>query len=148
MKIQTTRFGEVEVNEKSLFTFIKPILGYEDEKEFVIIEHEGNEKFKWLQSTKTPVLAFAVTVASFWGIEYSFALDDKSQTELEIETAEDIVALNIAVIPNGNPLKSTINLLAPLVLNFRTHKAAQVILSGTNFDVEHPLFKDSEVKSC
>lgn len=145
MKISTTRFGEVEINEKSLFHFVNPILGYDKENEFIIIEHEGNDKFKWLQSTKTPELAFAVTVASFWGIEYSFSLDDKSQSELEIETAEDIVALNIAVIPKNDPRKSTINLLAPLILNFRTHKAGQVILSGTNFDVEHPLFKDSEV---
>ena len=34
MKIQTTRFGEIEVNENSLFNFASPIIGYPEETTF------------------------------------------------------------------------------------------------------------------
>src|SRR5574344_75265 len=142
--INTTRFGEVEVQDKSLFNFVIPILGYDDENEFILLEQETNSNFKWLQSVKTPELAFAVTVASFWDIPYSFTLDDNVQDALNITSAEDIAALNIAVIQHDNPRKSTISLLAPIIINFRNHKAGQIILSGSDLEVECPLFKDEK----
>lgn len=141
MKINTTRFGEIEVAESSIFEFINPILGYEEEKQFVIVEHREGTNFKWLQSVKTPDLAFVVTVAGLFGIDYSFELPDVNQEELGIEKAEEIIALNIVVIPHENPRKSTVNLLAPLILNITNHKAGQIILSGTNFTVDYPLFE-------
>lgn len=145
MKIQTTRFGEVEIAEASIFEFHNPILGYEDEKKFVLIDHRENSKFKWLQSIKTPELAFVVTVAGVFGIDYSFELHDTIQEELGIESAEDLIALNIVVIPHENPRNSTINLLAPLIFNTKNQKAGQIILTGTDFSVTHPLIKDEVV---
>ena len=148
MKVQTTRFGEVEVPQNLLFEFISPILGYDDENQFVLIEHKQQSNFKWLQSVKTPDLAFAVTIPGFFGLDYTFELPDITQEELEIETAEDILALNIVLIPHENPRASTINLLAPLIFNINTKKGAQVILAGTDFKVNHPLFETIEKKEA
>lgn len=145
MKIQTSRFGEIEVEESLFFEMVNPILGYDDEKSFVLIEHKENSSFKWLQSVKTPDLAFVVTMAGFFGIEYSFELPESSQEELKIETAEDVLVLNICVIPHENPRASTINLLAPLIFNINTRNGAQVILSGTPFKVDFPLFEKEAV---
>lgn len=145
MKIQTSRFGEVEVSEDSLFSFVSPIIGYQEEKEFALIEHKESSSFKWLQSTKTPNLAFLVAIAGIFGIDYSFELPETTQEELGIETAGDVLALNIVVIPHANPRASTINLLAPLVFNVNNHKGSQIILTGTNFSVTYPLFKEEAV---
>jgi len=144
MKIQTSRFGEVEVSENFIFELISPILGYDKEKEFVLIEHKEQSNFKWLQSTTNPELAFVVTVAGFFGIDYTFELPDNIQEDLEIESSEDILALNIVLIPHENPRASTINLLAPLIFNINNKKGAQVILSGSNFKVNVPLFETKE----
>jgi len=141
MKLSTTRFGEIEVQESSFFEFVSPILGYDNELKFILVEHNENSKFKWLQSIQTPSLAFAVTTAGLFGIEYSFELPDSTQEELAIEDAEDILALSIVVIPHENPRRSTINLLAPIIINLKTNKASQVILSGSNFEVDYPLFE-------
>lgn len=145
MKIMTTRFGEIEVSQNSIFEFINPILGYENENEFVLIDHKANSNFRWLQSTKTPDLAFVVTVAGLFGIDYSFELPDLHQEELGIEAAEDIIALNIVLIPHENPRHSTVNLLAPLIFNIRNKKAGQIILSGTDFRVDYPLIQEEAV---
>ncbi len=148
MKIKTSRFGEVEVSKDLVFTFISPILGYEEEKDFVIIEHKERSNFKWLQSVKTPDLAFVVTIAGFFGIEYTYELPENIQEDLKIETAEDILTLNIVRIPHENPRESTINLLAPLIFNINTKKGAQVILTGTDFKVNFPLFNHQEKKEA
>ena len=146
MKITTTRFGEIEVEEDLFFKFDSPILGYEKETQFVMIEGSSNEKspFKWLQSTNTPDLAFPITAPAYFGIEYVFELPESIQDLLEIKTAEDIFVLNIASIPHANPRKSTVNLLAPLIFNVKKHTAAQAILSGSGFKVAHPLFDDNK----
>lgn len=144
MKLNTTRFGEIEVQESALFDFVSPILGYDNDRKFILIENGDDSKFKWLQSAKTPSLAFAVTVAGVFGIDYSFELPESTQEELEIEDADDILALSVVVIPHANPRCSTINLLAPIIVNLKNKKASQIILSGSNFEVDYPLF-DKEV---
>lgn len=145
MKIQTTRFGEIDVEESSFFEMISPIIGYDNEKHFVLVEHRQDSNFKWLQSVKTPELAFVVTMAGFFGIEYAFELPESTQEDLKIESADDVLVFNICVIPHENPRASTINMLAPLIFNVNTGKGAQVILSGTNFKVDFPLFEKEAV---
>lgn len=146
MKIKTSRFGEVEVNESSIFNFVSPILGYDKELEFALIDHHDEKSnFKWLQSTKRDDLAFVVTVAGFFGIDYSFELPENIQEELDIQSADDVLALNIVVIPHENPREATINLLAPLIFNINNQKGSQVILTGSDFRVNHPLFKKEAV---
>lgn len=145
MKINTTRFGEIEIVDSSCFDIVSPILGYEDEKQFAIIEHKDGSNFKWLQSTKTASLAFAITMPGFFGIDYVFELPDSTQEELNITNADDIVVFNIVVIPHENPRASTVNLLAPIIFNIANQKASQVILVGTNFKIDYPLFEKEAV---
>lgn len=144
MKINTTRFGEVDVPENMMFELVSPILGYDKERKFTLIEHKKNSNFKWLQSIERPDLAFVVTMAGFFGIEYVYELPEATQDELNIETADDILTLNIVLIPHENPRASTINLLAPLIFNVNTKKGSQVILNNTKFKVNQPLFGNME----
>lgn len=147
MKIQTSRFGEIEGEEKAVFNFTMPILGYNDEKEFILIESKEASLFKWLQSTKTPDLAFLTTSPSFFGIDYVFELPDEAESALEVKSAEDLMVLNIAKVPNNNPRGTTVNLLAPIVFNVNNNKAGQVILSGSGLDVTYPLFQNQPTKN-
>lgn len=141
MKLQTTRFGEVEIDENSCFEMLSPVLGYDNEDKFVLIEHGENSSFKWFQSLKTADLAFVVSLAGLFGIDYTYELPEDIQESLEIKAAEDVLTLNIVVIPQGKPKESTINLLAPLIFNVNTKKGAQIILTGTDYTVDYPLFK-------
>lgn len=145
MIIKTTRFGDVEVADSSCFEMVHPILGYDDERKFVIIEHNEQSNFRWLQSVSSPEIAFVVTVPGFFGIDYSFELPEDTQEDLDITTAEDILALNIVVIPHENPRRSTINMLAPLIFNINNKKGTQIILSGSPFKIDYPLFQEEAV---
>lgn len=141
MKLQTTRFGEIELDEHSCFEMISPIFGYEDEDKFILIEKKENANFKWFQSVKTPDLAFVVTFAGFFGIDYAYELPEDVQENLGIQNAEDVLTLNIVVIPPDDPKASTINLLAPLVFNLTTRIGAQIVLVNADYSVNYPLFK-------
>lgn len=140
MKINTTRFGEIEVSEQSIFHFISPIIGYENLKNFAFIDNSPESPFKWLQSCEDAAIAFPVTIPSFFGLDYQFMLPDAEAKKLEITDGNQVLTLNIVNIPSSNPKGATINLLAPLVINAENLTAMQIILPDDNLSVRHPLF--------
>jgi len=144
LTIQTSRFGEVKIDECVILEFVSPIIGYNNHKFFALIDYSADSPFKWLQSTHDPELAFAVTLCSYFNIDYQFELSDENAETLGIKDANDILALNIVTIPHECPQNATINLLAPIILNTETKQAMQVILHDQNFEIKHPLFQNKD----
>ena len=73
--------------------------------------------------------------------DYSVDIPDNVVEKLKITTAESVLVMNIASIPQDNPQGTTLNLLAPLIFNLDEQLAGQVILSGSGYDISFPLFK-------
>ena len=142
MEIQTTKFGVVEVNEQSVFRFVEPIIGYNDLTDYVIIQHDENSPFKWLQSTQDPDLTFPVTTAAFFSIDYVFEISDEDAEKIELESPEELIVLNIATIPSENPQSATLNLLAPIIINSNNKMAMQLILVNSNYSTKTRLFQE------
>jgi len=140
--INTTKFGEIEVNKESIFNFVSPIIGFKDLKEYALVDYKPDSPFKWLQSMEDMDLAFPITLCSFFGIDYQFDIPDEEANQLEITSGDDIFVCNIANIPSSNPQGATINMLAPIVINIVNKKAMQIILKNTDFEVRHKLFND------
>ena len=141
MKIQTARFGEIEVAEERIFNFELPIIGFNELKKFVIVDTNKDSFFKWLQSTEDPELAFPIVSVFSMNVDYTLDLQDSVVEALNIENVESVLVMNIASIPQDNPQGTTLNLLAPLIFNLESQKAGQVILSGSGYDISFPLFK-------
>ena len=140
MKINTSRFGEIEVDEDLVFNFIEPILGYENLSKFVLIDYTPDSPFKWLQAVEDPNVAFPVTFPGYFGLDYQFVIPEEDAKKLELSGIEDLLSVNIVCIPPGSPQAATINLLGPLVINAVNRKAMQLVLINTNFTVKHKLF--------
>ncbi len=144
MILKTTKFGEVEVNENYIFDFVEPIIGYEEYHKFALVDYNVNSPFKWLQSVENPDLAMPVTIPAYFGIPYEFTIPDEKEQILDAKDAGDILCLNIANVPNGAPQNTTINLLAPIVINTANKKAIQLVLLDTNFAIKYRLFDAKE----
>ena len=141
IKINTVKFGEVEVDKNFIFDFVSPIIGFEDLKRYTIIDFKPDSPFKWLQSMEDMELAFPITLCSYFGIDYQFDIPDEEAEKLEIETPDDIFVCNIANIPSFNPQGATINMRAPIIINLQNKKAIQTILKNQDFEVRYKLFK-------
>jgi len=144
MQINTEKFGIVEVDEESVFTFVKPIIGFDDNTRYIIIEHDENSPFKWLQSLETPELTFPVTYTSYFNIDYTFELNDEDIKLLGLENVEDLLVLNIANIPHKHPEQSSINLLSPVLFNLKNKTAMQTILTNSNLPTRYKLFEQKK----
>lgn len=141
MKINTTRFGEVEIVESLIFNFESPIIGYNELTKYMLIEHDEKSCFKWLQSTENPEIAFPVTSAGYFNIEYNFEIQDEDADKIGLTKAEDLIVLNIASIPSENPKATTINLKAPIITNISNLKSMQIILPDEKLKIKHPIFE-------
>ena len=141
VELDTAKFGKIEVDKKSIFNFISPIIGFKGLKKYTIIDYKPDSPFKWLQSVEDMELAFPITLCSFFNIDYQFDIPDEEAEKLGIESADDVLVFNIANIPSTNPQGATINMLAPIVVNLSNRKAMQIILKNTNFEVRHKLFE-------
>lgn len=145
--METSRFGEINIDENLVFTFVEPMVGFESYTKYVLIEHKENSVFKWLQSTEDPELAFPVVLPSSFQIDYEFEIPDEKAELLELTSAESLIALNVVNIPNSNPQRSTINLLAPVIINANNKLAMQLILQDdSRYDVKCPLFNEPQSK--
>ena len=60
MKIETSRFGPLEVDETRVITFEKGILGFPDSTEYALVETGESSGFYWLQAVQRADLAFVV----------------------------------------------------------------------------------------
>jgi len=141
MKINTVRFGEIDVEEQRVYSFVLPIIGFNELRKFVIIDTGKDSFFKWLQSVEDPALAFPIVSVFSMNVDYSIDLPDNVVDILKIQSVESLLVMNIASIPQDNPHGTTINLLAPIIFNVEEQLAGQIILSGSGYDISFPLFK-------
>lgn len=139
-KINTLRFGELEVEESTIVKFADGIPAFEDEHEFVILPYEEGTPYMFLQSTVTPELAFLMTDPFVFFPDYTFELDDTNEALLGIESMDDVVVCTLISIPRTGVADMTTNLLAPVVINRRTMQAKQVVLEGKPYETKHRLF--------
>jgi len=137
--VKTTRFGEVEYNDDEVVYFQKGILGFERDIKFLLIKLDLESPFAFLQSLETPELTFVVAEPFSFFQEYEFDLADSVKEELAIEKFEDIAIWSILTIPE-NFQKTTINLLAPIIINVEKRIAKQIVLNDPKYSIKSPLY--------
>lgn len=143
MKLNTVRFGEIDIEENRIFNFVMPIIGFDMLHKFIILDPNKDTLFKWLQSIEDPALAFPIISVSALNLDYTIDLPDNIVETLDIKNVESLLVMNITSIPQDNPKGTTINLLAPLIFNLDNQNAAQVVLSGSGYDISYPMFKEN-----
>ncbi|MBR6712012.1 MAG: flagellar assembly protein FliW [Selenomonadaceae bacterium] len=146
LKVYTSRFGEIEVDEAKIVHFKDGIPAFEDEHEFVILPYEEESPYYFMQSLKSPDLAFLLTIPFLFFNDYSFEIDDETIKELEIKNQDDVFYYSMITIPNGSVRYMTANLLAPIVVNSENMRAKQVVLEKSNYTTKHRLFPESAKK--
>jgi len=138
MIVNTSRFGEVEVDESRVITFPKGLLGFPSYKQYVLIEPGQDTYFFWLQSVDAPDLAFVVTDPSLFVSTYKVPIKSEQMNELGMGSVEEA---QVFVIVNKRDQTLTGNLQGPLVINVTTKVGEQLVLSDRRFTTRVPLME-------
>ena len=143
-KVDTLRFGKIEVEEDKVVHFEHGIPAFEEEHEFIIVPYDSESPYFFMQSLTTPDLAFLITIPFLFFPDYEFELDDVAQHELGIKKQEDMLIYVLITIPGGKIEDMTANLMAPVVLNKENMQAKQVVLDRSRYTTKHRLFPEKE----
>ncbi|WP_405723484.1 flagellar assembly protein FliW [Anaerovibrio slackiae] len=144
IKINTLRFGELEIEEQDVVRFADGIPAFEDEHEFVVLPYEEGTPYMFLQSMMTPELAFLMTDPFVFFPDYSFELDDENMEKLAINSMDDVLVCTLISVPRSGVADMTTNLLAPVVINRHTMQARQIVLEKTQYTTKHRLFPEKK----
>jgi flagellar assembly factor FliW len=138
MLIQTSRFGQLDVNRDRLIRFEEGILGFPRQREYALIQTGEGSGFYWLQSTDTPDLAFVVCDPRLFVTDYRVPVKVDDLENIGLSTADDA---QVFVIVNKVDDLLTGNLQGPLVINVLSRQGRQLVLSDKRFSTRHPLMR-------
>ncbi|MEI5907604.1 flagellar assembly protein FliW [Bacillus spongiae] len=141
MEIQTQYHGVQVISNEEIIDFPNGLPGFVDETAFVMLPLPENEVFQILQSCQTPSLAFVVTNPFHYFTDYDFALEENTLHSLHIKTEKDVLVYTILTVETPFE-RTTANLQGPIIVNVRTRKGKQVILSDDKYKTKHALFQE------
>jgi len=138
MKVDTTRFGPLDVPDDDILVFPEGLIGFEECTRYAIVDRRENRPVWWLQSLDRPEVAFILTdpanVVPCYQPEVS-----RSDLEAIGLAALDEAALYVMLIVAAGPKEITANLLGPLVVNPRDRLGKQVVLRHSAYSAVHRL---------
>lgn len=124
MKIATKFLGEVEIGEQDILTFEHGLLGLEEEKKFVLLPIDADLPLALLQSVQNKEIGFVVAYPFAFKQDYSFDISEEDREQLQIEKQEDVLPYAIVTLKEAFQ-DSTINLLAPVILNIEKNAVSK-----------------------
>jgi len=142
MKVITTRFGVLDIQEDQVISLVEGMLGFSEVTRFALINDELGEPFKWLQSLDDPSLAFVVVDPSRILPEYQFSVKREKVKAVEVKSVDDLTVLVIVTMA-PNVLEVTVNLQGPIIINKHNRLAVQLVLNDPQFSTRHALFTDA-----
>jgi flagellar assembly factor FliW len=144
MIISTIRFGDLEIPSDKIITMEKPILGFEQLKQYCIVEREDCEPFLWYQSVEDPAVAFLIVNPIIFYPDYRIEVNPKEIEELLVSDVKTIETYVIVTIPK-DPYQMSINLQGPILINTKSCLAKQLVMVNSDYRVKHFLLKSLEL---
>ena len=141
MLIQTSRFGEIEVEENQIITFPSGLVGFAEDRRFVIREDDAAAPFLWLQSVDSNGLAFVMIEPHVSVSNYELELTQEHLNKLDAKSIEELRVF--VLVTMAQEMKDvTINLQGPLLFNPEKRLGLQFIIPDGKYSTRHLLFGD------
>ena len=105
----------------------QPMIGFPEQKHFALARLDDDGVICDLRAVDGSDLSFIVVPPHLFFDDYTPEIDDVTAALLGLESEQDL--LTLVVVTFGEELgDATANLLAPLLINHQTRRAAQVLL--------------------
>jgi flagellar assembly factor FliW len=137
MNLETTRFGEIEVNPDDIITFTQPILGFQKHRRYVVLPGPGPFLY-WLQSTEDGSLAFILITPQAVVPDYEIKIGKAELAELGANDPAELDVYTLVVVP-ADPTRIRTNLKAPLLVNPGQRLGKQTVIDRADYPIQYYL---------
>ena len=122
-----TRLGRRCINADKVIHFPRGLAGFENERDFILLQIRPDAPLLILQRVTTPVVGLLVADPySFFDKSYAPQVSEAEKQLLSIESLDQAALLVTVSIPAGAPEKAVLNLTGPIVINFEMRVGLQI----------------------
>ena len=140
MKVDTTRFGTLDIADEEVLEFPEGLIGFENCTRYAIVDRLEGKPVWWLQSLDRPAVAFILTDPIAVVPQYRPQISRGDLDELGLATLDE-AELHVMLVVPQDPKEITANLLGPLVINPRKRLGKQVVLHNSTYSAAHRLIQ-------
>jgi flagellar assembly factor FliW len=140
--VETTRFGAIKVQEDLTVTLPDGLIGFEECRRYIILNHGENSPFRWLQSLDDGAVAFPVMDPWQFRPDYAPTLCEADAKELALDEEAPKLVFTIVTIPRDNPRAMTANLVGPVVVNPISRIGKQVVVTDEHYTTRHNIMDE------
>ncbi|MDA8441543.1 MAG: flagellar assembly protein FliW [Peptococcaceae bacterium] len=137
MQSITTRWGEVEIKPENIVNFPQGLPAFTHARQFIILQPENPVSV--LQCIEDTSLSFPVINPYTVVADYQLDVPEEDLVELEVADVNKVLVYVLLVIAHTAE-NTTVNLLAPVVINAEKMLAKQIIMTGDLYRTEYRLF--------
>ncbi|MBO6111883.1 MAG: flagellar assembly protein FliW [Lachnospiraceae bacterium] len=143
MTVETRLFGNITIDDDKIINFPGGIVGFPDLKDFALMhdsENSDGNGLSFLVSIQEPAFSMPVMNPLLVRADYNPVVEDDYLIPLGELSEEEMLVLVTVTVPHEIEHMS-VNLMAPIIINAATRKAAQVILNDDEaFPVKYPIY--------
>jgi len=132
------RFGECTFSESEVVSFPWGLPGFPALRRFLVVSVDEEQGYIWLQSLDD--LSIAIPICDPWSIfdDYEAPLPLYAKQSLDLQSPETFCVMCVLVARPGSG-ETTINLLAPIIINLQTRIGRQITLENQRYSVRTPI---------
>lgn len=124
IRVEHRRAGRIDLDASQLLHF-SGLPGFPEARDFALAQHGPDSPFAWLASLDLLDLAFVVAEPAKLFADYAPELGRRELAAVGAAAREEVLLLAIVNATQG---EVCLNLAAPILVNARTRRAAQVVL--------------------
>ena len=138
MKVQSLRFGEIDVPDDKVISMIRPILGFEKLQTFCLIEVDELKPLLWFQSTEDEAISFLVINPRLLVPDYGIKINSNEIKELKVEDVSSVETYTVVTVPENNQ-EISVNLQGPILINTENNRAKQLVLVNSGYEIQQKI---------
>jgi flagellar assembly factor FliW len=150
--VDTKYFGVLSYREEAVYEFPHGLPAFEEEHGFVLIEIPENAPLVFLQSLRQRELCFLACPILVADRDYRLAVCREDLEALQLDRGRqpklgsEVLVLALVSLHDG--FSATANLMAPIVLNLKTHRGLQAIRQDNLYSHQHLIQSPSSEVAC
>lgn len=142
MEINTGTLGPIEIDENRIISLTKPLEGVDmGGVRYALLDLNPTSPVKLLQSVENPHICFLVGDPGKLLDNYvvALSLEELNAMDLGLDSLEEAAVLVVLTVLGGENGATTANLKAPIIVNRKSLRACQAILTDPAYPIRHPV---------
>ena len=140
IKVSSSKLGELLVKKENIITFKAGLMGFEELRDFVLLDIEEWRPFEWLVSVENPDVTFPVVNPKPFFTDYNPAQQLKDISAIGVKDTKSAEVLCTVTLGN-KPENATVNLKGPILINSQSRTGKQYVMEGKQYTQSHPFVK-------